>query len=149
MSAVYGANATKYRAGASGGNTIDAGEYNAPVFAIFDTYTAAGLVAGSTIAFPQLPDGAKIVDICLFWADMGAAGSTQVSVGDSASAARYVAATDVGTGIGSLSLQQDGKQAGFQYEIGTATGDNVILLTTAGAGFTGGKFSIIITYTYA
>jgi hypothetical protein len=131
MAAVKGDNRTKLDTNI-GANVMDTGENRANVSVIFDRYTAAALAAGSTIKVGDVvPFGSTIVDIVLSYAALGA--SSTLSVGDSASATRYInAISSASAGVTRLSLA-----ATFGYRIGTNAGDNQIVITTAGAAITG------------
>ena len=89
--------------------------------------------------FGELPAGAKVLMIKLV--QTGTQTAT-ISVGDSASATRYHAAgaTDINTAEAIMHIP------GHQYVIGTATGDNRILLTTASAAITG-TIKTVVYYT--
>jgi hypothetical protein len=130
MAAVLGDNATKL-ASTIGANTVDAGYNKAVSKIMFDTYTAAALAAGSTITMcDKLPVGAVIFNIRMINAALGA--SSTISIGDAASAARYLPATSTAAAaVVNMSVQ-----TGFGYKI-TGTNDTQIILTTAGASITG------------
>lgn len=130
MAAVLGVNATLL-ASTIGANTVDAGYNKAHLKVMYDSYTAAALAAGSTITVcDKLPVGAVIFNIRMINAALGA--SSTISIGDAASAARYLAATSTA----SAAVVNMSVQAGFGYKI-TGTNDTQIILTTAGASITG------------
>ena len=130
MAAVLGVNATKL-ATTTGENTVDAGYIKAPQRIMFDSYTCAALANPSTITVgDKLPVGAVIHNIRMVNAALGA--STTISIGDSASAARYLAATSTAA----AAVVQMAVQAGFGYKV-TGTTDNRIILTLGGAAATG------------
>lgn len=139
MPAVLGVNATKLVT-TTGENTVDAGYNKAHLKVMFDTYTASALTAGSTITMgDKLPVGAVIINIKMINAALGA--SSTISIGDSASAARYQAATSTA----SAAVVNMAVQAGFGYKV-TGTTDNQIVLTTAGATING-LIVVVIEYT--
>lgn len=140
MADYYGANATKSLTPTSG-NILDPGVLGGKVRCMIDTYEAAAVGAGSTIQMGQsLPVGARIVGISLFF---DALGSATISVGDAASAARYIAATSVAS-AGAVDMAEGDKVDGMAYEI-TGTNDTEILLTTASAAITG-TVKLIVFY---
>jgi hypothetical protein len=101
------------------------------------TDTVADLSATQTTAtdvlelFGDLPAGSKVLMIKLV--QTGTQTST-ISVGDSASATRYLAAGNTGIQTAEAILHIPG----HQYVIGTATSDSQIIITFAGAvGATG------------
>ena len=139
MSAVVGDIATLCAAGGLANKSLN-GNIDGRVKVSFDTYTCASLAQGSTIKMCQvLPTGAKIVNIKVQNAALG--GSVTFSVGDSNTAARYISAAD-----GNSAAAWKEATAGMGYVIGTASGDNQILITTAGATATG-LITIEVTYT--
>jgi len=140
MSTVYGVNATKVLDPTSE-NICDPGELAGKVRVMTDTYEAAALAAGSTIHIGQaLPVGARILDVILAFDALGAA---TISVGDSSSTARYIAATSVAA-AGMVDMAEGDKVDGLLYEITADTDD--IILTTASAAITG-TVKVIIFYT--
>lgn len=130
MAAVLGVNRTLITAG--GESQILSGQVDARVKCMVDTYVPLGTeTAGSTIAMGGLiPTGARIIDVKIINAAQTA--SLTLSAGDSNSAARYTAAHAADTILVSTAI----KAAGFNYVIGTNSGDNQILITTAGATLT-------------
>jgi hypothetical protein len=110
----------------------------------FDTYTTLGTeTTGSTILMgPILPQGALIRDVKIVYT---ANASATLSVGDSASATRYQNATSINA-AGATSTTST---TGTNYEIGTNSGDNQILLTVGGATLqTGATIQVLITYVF-
>ena len=141
MAAVLGVNRTLITAG--GESQILSGQVDARVKVMYDTYEPLGTeAAGSTIAMGGLiPTGARIWDVqCRNDAQDA---SVTLAVGDSDTAARYVAAYAADSVLGNPII----KAAGFGYKIGTATGDNQILVTTAGATLgAGDTISVAVFY---
>ena len=86
-----------------------------------DSYEAAALAAG-TIVIADLPTGAKVQEVVVYHDALGAG---NISIGDSTDADRYLASTDVNLAGSNVSNLVDG----FNYVIGTATDDNLILIT--------------------
>lgn len=139
MSDVLGTVATAVAAGGIA-NQVVQGNIDARVKAHLDSYTIAGTeTTGSTITLGGLiPKGAKVLEINL---DVSAnQTSATFDVGDSADADRYATA--------SASLQTAGRYTfyGDQYVIGTATGDNQIVLTTGGATLTAATLKCEVIY---
>lgn len=90
--------------------------------------------------FGTLPAGAKVLMINLV--QDGTQTST-ISVGDLASATRYLAAGSTG-----IQTAYAFKQIpGYQYVVGTATNDNQIIITFAGAVGAAGKLTAEVYYT--
>jgi hypothetical protein len=140
MAAVKGANMTKYDAGALGSNWIDKQDIKGTTLTQIDTYEASSLALGSTIDMAQLPTGAKIVGVNLYFDALGA--SSTLKVGDSNDDDRYIASTASSSAGRSDTLLIDG--AG--YATGTNSGDTRIIVTTGGASITG-TVKLIVTYT--
>lgn len=91
-----------------------------------DSKSLTSAPAGDTVKFfGELPAKAKIKNIKLIFEAMG---SVTIAVGDSANSARYIPATDV-SAVGMVELKV---ASGFDYTVGTVSGDNQILLTIAG-----------------
>lgn len=142
MSAVLGVNATKIAA-MSPSNTLDEGQSAGKVRVMFDQYECAALAAASTITIGKtLPAGARIVEIVLSSDNL--ANNTTLAVGDSDTAARYISATDHGAAATTTRLNV---ADGLNYKIGTADGDDQILITTA-AGAATGTINIAVLYTF-
>lgn len=131
MTATLGVIATAVAAG--GLNNAQAhGFIDARKKVMLETYTIlATEVVGSTIKlFGKIPKNARVLSLKIsVSANQNAA---TISIGDDASATRYATA--------STSFQTAGKYEfdGGQYLVGTATGDDQIKLTTAGATLTAG-----------
>ena len=140
MSAVIGVNTTKVDAGTSDANWVDQGRIKSGLKIMSDTYEAVALAMGSTIKVANLPAGAVIQDVKVFFDVLGA--GVTVEVGDSVDSDRYIAAT-VATAAGAAS---GAKADGAGYEIGTVAGDEEILITT-GVGAATGTVKVLIAYT--
>jgi len=108
----------------------DSSEWHGNIRVQYDSYEASSLASGSDISVARLPKGAKVYDIIVHF---DALGSATISVGDSANAARYIAATSVSS-AGQMSMSQEGAIAGVGYE---QTAETDIILTTGGASITG------------
>jgi len=102
-----------------------------------DTIETAALAAG-TIVIADLPVGAKVQSVEVLHDDLGA---ITLSGGDSTDAARYFAAVSANDVVAIRSGLVDG----FNYVIGTNTGDNLILLTNSGAAT--GTIKTAVKYT--
>jgi hypothetical protein len=121
-------------------NAVVQGNIDARKKVNLESYTILGTEAsGSTINIGgNLPKNAKVLSITL--SVTAAQTSATFSIGDSDSATRYASA--------STSLQTAGRYGydGKQYVVGTATGDNAVLLTTGGATLTAGTLRAEIEY---
>ena len=144
---LYGVNATLIAAG--GESQILQGMVDARVKVMVDTYVTLGSSEdiGSTISMgPKLPTGARIIDVILSATGSLGAGSTTLAVGDSDTANRYIAATAI---TADVVMHNSAKSGGVNYIIGTATGDNQILITTAGANNSTASVTIKVIVLYA
>ena len=141
MAAVKGVNKTLVDAGGLQSAMLR-GQNDARRKSTVDSYEAAVLVLASTIQVGStLPKGARIKEIILHADALG--GSVTLAVGDSVTADRYITATAMNTANKVTKLTQI---AGRDYVIGTNTGDNQIVITTAGASASG-TIKIEIQYT--
>jgi len=132
MSDVKGVNRTKMDS-ATPDDRLTGGEFDGRVKVSIDSYEAATLVSGSTIEIGgTLPEGAKVLEVVIQADALG--GSVTLAVGDSDTAARYISATAMNTGDKVLRINAIG---GRNYVIGTASGDNQVLITVGGASATG------------
>jgi len=131
MAAVKGVNVTLHDAGGQGDNAIENGEVNIQLEVWNDEYEASALASGSTIDIAKLPAGAKVQSVEVYH---DALGSSHLDIGDSNDTDRYtLAAVSVSAARSFKSDTADGKN----YEVGTASGDDVIQLLTSGAAITG------------
>lgn len=139
MATVLGVIATAVAAGGVN-NAVAQGHINARVKVNLDTYTIAGTEGtSSTITLGALiPKGARVLKVVLTVSANQT--SATFSVGDDASATRYASA--------STSLQTAGRYEydGSQYEVGTTSGDDQIVLTTGGATLTAGTLKAEVHY---
>jgi hypothetical protein len=129
MASVKGTNVTNIDA--SPIVKVDSSEWHGNLRVQHDSYEASSLASGSDITVARLPKGAKVYDIIVHFDALG--GSSTVSVGDSADADRYIAATSTAS-AGQMSMSQEGAIAGFGYE---NTAETDVILTTGGASITG------------
>jgi len=90
-----------------------------------DEYEAAALAAG-TIVIADLPVGAKVQSVSVYHDALGA---ETLAAGASTTADRYFAAVSANDVL----KNESGLVDGFNYVIGTNSGDNLILLTNSGA----------------
>ena len=155
---VVGLNRTAVVSGGLG-NMLLSGLIDSPVHCMIDQYTvvggsepttgstiklfATGASASTSTTYPSLPTGANILAIGL--SVTVAQSSATFSVGDVASATRYVSAS---TGLQSAAPTITWL-SGLNYVIGTATGDSQIVLTTGGATLTAGIIYAFVLYTLA
>lgn len=140
MATVLGTVATAVDTGGLN-NAVAHGFMNARVKAMLDSYTIAGTeAAASTITLGGLlPTGARVIAILLYVS--ASQTSLTVSVGDDASATRY------GSALTSLQTAGTYLIGGKQYVVGTASGDNQLVLTTGGATATAGTLQATVLYT--
>jgi hypothetical protein len=138
MAILKGVNKTKIDAGGSGTNVIDQGEFAGTVKSVYDTIELTAAASGDTIEIATPPAGSKIVGVTMAFDDLGA--GTTISMGDTNTAALYLAATDVATAAGVTSAIAI---AGVNYEIGTTSGDEEIILTIGGSAATGTVKTIV------
>ena len=85
---------------------IDSGEWSGKLRVQYDSYEASSLASGSDISVARLPKGAKVWDVIVHHDALGT--SVTLSVGDSASATRYIGATAAAT-AGKLLMSEDRK----------------------------------------
>lgn len=120
MSAVDGVQRTLFVAG----TLLQKGYHKSEVLSTSDSYTCSSLPDASTIEMgATLPAGAKVQLIVLKHPAFATART--LSVGDNASATRYATTQAVAT-AGTISIPCG------NYVVGTASGDDQLLLTTAG-----------------
>ena len=110
---------------------IDSGEWSGKLRVQYDSYEASSLASGSDISVARLPKGAKVWDVIVHHDALGT--SVTLSVGDSASATRYIGATAAAT-AGKLLMSEDGRIGGFGFQ---QTAETDVLITTGGAAATG------------
>lgn len=120
MSAVDGVNRAKYVAG----TVAQKGTLNAQVLSITESYTCSSLADASTIEIgAPLPNGAKVLAIMIKHPAF-ATGRT-VKIGTNANDDEFAGATSVAA-AGTITVPCG------NYVVGTTSGDNQLLLTTAG-----------------
>lgn len=123
-------------------NIVDRGVLGGKVRVMFDSYEAASLASGSTIKVGKdLKAGTRILDVWII-ADALGSGVT-LSAGDSDTAARYISATAANSANLRIDLDTIG---GFNYEIGTNSGDETILITLAGTASGTGTIKVGVLY---
>lgn len=126
-------------------NRAAKGIFDARRKSIVDVHEAVALALGSTIKMGGLlPKGARIKEMILHTDNLG--NNTTLAVGDSDTTDRYILATDHGAGNPLITRITIAQIAGRDYVIGTNTGDNQIVITTAG-GEAGGTIKLEIVYT--
>lgn len=148
MATVYGTNSTLALTdgGIGTGNLIARGQQNAIVQCMADTYEAAALATDSTIYMGQtLPTGARVVGFTLAY---DALKTVSLSVGDAATSggARYLASFDSANTAG---IKNEILVDGLNYVIGTASGDNQIVIKTTGVSAATGTIKLVVFYTQA
>ena len=139
MSAVIGVNATKIAAGGIS-NQLAKGTYDARVKCIVDSYEAAALASNSTITVGgTLPAGARVQDVVITF---DALADVTLLVGDSADPNRYIDES------AATAKQMHTEFAdGVDYVVGTASGDNQVIITNTGVSAATGTIKIAIYYT--
>lgn len=139
MSAVIGANRTKYNDPTTT-NTLARGLFGGKLRVAVDSYEASTLASGSTIQMgPTLAVGDKVIAVIMSTDALGT--STTISIGDAASATRYLAATSTQAAVnGAWAIPADG----MGYTV-TGTSDTIIVLTTGG-GNESGTIKVTILY---
>lgn len=143
MADYYGVNATKALDPTSA-NITAGGLLGGRVKCMIDTYEAAAVAAGSTIAMGKaLPVGAVILGIDVSCDDLSDAGAT-IDIGDASDDDRYMSAVDVATAGHYDAILPDG----MGYTIGTATDadDTQILVLVNTAAITG-TLKVCVYYT--
>jgi len=121
-------------------NRLPQGVFDGRVKVAYDYFTFAGEAAGEIIEMcPELPVGAKIVDVILDSAALG--GTAKLKVGDAESSDRYIAATD----HSAATVTRLNQNAGRMYEIVEATRQILVETDTDVAT---GLVKIIILYTH-
>jgi len=131
MADVLGTNYTKFT-NPTAENRVAAGKLGGRVRSITDDFTFSGEAIASTLKIGRdLRKGAVIHGISFQFAALG--GATTMRIGDSNDDDRYM--TDIATAA--AGIVTDLNIAGNQYVIGTNTGDETIVLLTAGGAVTG------------
>ena len=110
----------------------------------YDTYEASSLASGSDITIARIPANATIVDV-IVKADALGSGVT-LSVGDSASASRYIGVTGTWNVAGQTQSMLSGSSTGAPVAAVTGLGyrttaSSDILITTGGASASGTIYS--------
>lgn len=110
----------------------------------YDTYEASSLASGSDITIARIPANATIIDV-IVKADALGSGVT-LSVGDSASASRYIGVTGTWNVAGQTQSMLAGASTGVPVTAVTGLGyrttaSSDILITTGGATASGTIYS--------
>lgn len=110
----------------------------------YDTYEASSLASGSDITIARIPANATIIDV-IVKADALGSGVT-LSVGDSASASRYIGVTGTWNVAGQTQSMLSGSSTGVPVAAVTGLGyrttaSSDILITTGGATASGTIYS--------
>ena len=143
MSTLYGVNYTKYNTGPTEANIQARGMVSGDVSFMRDTYETAGTTAGDVIYVGHpLNAGDRIIGFILSTDDLGT--SVTMDIGTLYDDDEFASAVDVQAAAvsGSTVCIVDG----CDYVIGTATNDNIIMLTLNDAAATG---TIKITILYS
>ncbi len=117
----------------------DTAQVGGRVRVFYDTFTASGIAAGSTIDIARLPKGARVWDVHIFHDDLGTTAGT-LAVGDAASATRYLAAFATGSAGKQTMTGTNGQSTGVGFQ---QTAETTIVITTAGAAITGTIRSVV------
>lgn len=129
---------------ASGGlsNKVLKGLIDGRVKCMLDTLTLAGTELSGSLLYmgSLLPAGANVIAIILSVSTVQT--SLTFTLGDVASATRYIAAANSGLQTALLPVVA----SGINYVVGTATNDNQIMITTGGATATAGVLNAAILY---
>ena len=126
-------------------NRMAPGLFDGRVKIMYDYYEADAIDIADIIEMgPELPVGAKIIDMILDTDDL--TGGSKLQVGDYESTARYISATD--HGAGALVTRMD-TIGGRMYEIddSEALTDRQIIITVSVAAATG-TIKLITLYTH-
>lgn len=139
MATVYGVNRTIYN-DPKQSDVVDSAINGGVIRYMYDEYEASSLAANDVVQVgDKLPAGATIVDIIVHFDDLGT-GMT-LDVGDSDNPDRYLDGVDTATAAGKSSMSGSsgviGPISGVGYVIGTASGDDQIILTNLSASATG------------
>jgi hypothetical protein len=116
----------------------DSSEWHGNLRVQYDSYEASSLANGSDISVARLPKGAKVYEVIVHHDALNT--SVTLSVGDAASATRYIGATSAAT-AGKLVMSEDGNIDGFGYE---QTAETDIILTVGGADADGSIKTAVI-----
>jgi len=145
MATVKGVNKTKIDAGGLS-NKISQGYIDGRVKTFFDQYEFAGELLATVVEVgPELPLGAKILEVVLSTDDLG--NNVTLIVGDAEDPNRYITSTDHGGGTVLTTRLNAPDGLGYEIDMTTAsTPDNQILVTTATAAATG-TMNIEVKYT--
>ena len=142
MSTLYGVNYTKYRTGPTEANIQKRGEVSGPLHFMRDEVELSAADAESTIDMGhKLQAGDRIQGFMLFTDDLGS--SVTMDIGTSYNDDEFASAIDVNSAAvsGNVAMIVDGAD----YEVGTASGDNIIRITINTAAATG-TVKLIVFY---
>ena len=117
----------------SSDNVLAGGTYGGRVRVQQDTYTMASTASGTVIRIAKLPAGAIVLGVTINHAALGS--GVTLAIGYGASGAEFQGAT-LSAAAGQLVSTLLGN-----YVVGTADGDDVIIVTTGGATGTGAIIS--------
>lgn len=122
--------------------TVTAASYNLPAkslptnaITISKDYTFASFASGDVLQVAQLPAGARVTDVDIYYAALGA--STTLSVGTQASATYFVNAQ---------SSSSAGRTRTAARPLDITSSNNQVLVTVGGAAATG-AITVTVTYT--
>ena len=143
MTTLYGVNYTKYNTGPTEANVQARGMVSGDVSYMRDTYEASSTTAADVIYVGHpLNAGDRIIGFILSTDDLGT--SVTMDIGTSYNDDEFASAVDVQAAAvsGNTAIIVDG----VDYVIGTAAGDDIIMLTLNTAAATG---TIKITVLYS
>ena len=109
-----------------GDSYMDRGIFQTSLFVTKDKYECASLETASVISVCDLPEGARISNIKLYFEDLGS--GVTLDVGTPTNDDLFIAAVDVSSaGVKEMDLI-----GGSDYVIGTNDGDESLIITSAG-----------------
>ena len=134
MATFNGVNYTK-AADPSPANILGKGIFPGNVKVMTDEYTFAGEAAATVVRVAKLPKGAKVLAILLNHASLG--GGVTIAVGTEAAGGGAIFCAAYDASGASAVVKVCNLIGGNLYAVGTASGDDVVILTTGGAAATG------------
>jgi hypothetical protein len=105
-----------------------------------DVYELSSTAENTIINIANLNDGDKVVDVKIYFDDLGT--GLTIDVGDSDTVDRYIDGADVATAAGSASMSD---VDGVMYVVGTNDGDNIVQAKLLG-GVGTGTLKTVVTY---
>ena len=131
---------TTYAAQEAGKMALNTGIANVGLYAISTTYEASALAANDVIKLFELPIGAVVYGMDVYFDDLGT--GTTLDVGDSNDVDRYIDGADTATAAGAAHITL---ADAIGYRIGTNAGDEVVTAKNLGASATG-TIKVVCTF---